>query len=258
MRRTLGAGFGPGLAALLAGPSAQAAAVCALHRAATAGESQARHLPVHARRTLPCRYVRSQAGAGQVRGAAAGLRGSAHGTADRRTAARRRSSSRSTGRAAIEVSELLPQLGSVIDEICVIRSMYTFNPTHMPARSLFHSGSILATRPSTGRVDFLRAGNGERKSARIRGAESRIAARPCIRARASCRREHQGVTFTDAEVEPEKMIPNLRNTQLDPQAQRKQLDALQALNRELQRVLRRGPVSRRPHQIHGSGLPHAV
>ena len=53
------------------------------------------------------------------------------------------------GQSGIEVSELMPQTASVIDEICLIRSMYTFNPTHTPARSLFHTGSILATRPST-------------------------------------------------------------------------------------------------------------
>src|SRR5689334_18162397 len=47
------------------------------------------------------------------------------------------------GKNGIEVSDLVPQLGSVVDEICVIRSMYTFNPTHTPARSLFHTGSIL-------------------------------------------------------------------------------------------------------------------
>ena len=54
------------------------------------------------------------------------------------------------GRNGVEVSELLPQLASVIDDMCVIRSMYTFNPTHTPARALFHTGSVLATRPSTG------------------------------------------------------------------------------------------------------------
>src|SRR5260370_20513149 len=54
------------------------------------------------------------------------------------------------GQSGVEISELAPQLSSVIDDICVIRSMYTFNPTHTPARSLFHSGSILATRPSIG------------------------------------------------------------------------------------------------------------
>jgi hypothetical protein len=44
--------------------------------------------------------------------------------------------------------------------------------------------------------------------------------------------QHQGVPFNDAEVEPEKMIADLRNKKLDKDAQRKQLDAVQALNRE--------------------------
>src|SRR5580698_7207791 len=54
------------------------------------------------------------------------------------------------GRNGVEVSELLPQLASVIDDVTVIRSMYTFNPTHTPGRSLFHTGTVLATRPSMG------------------------------------------------------------------------------------------------------------
>ncbi len=54
------------------------------------------------------------------------------------------------GRAGIDVSELLPKIASIIDDICVVKSMYTFNPTHTPARSLFHSGNIAATRPSMG------------------------------------------------------------------------------------------------------------
>ena len=47
-------------------------------------------------------------------------------------------------------ASLLPNIASVIDDICVIKSMYTFNPTHTPARSLFHTGNIAATRPSMG------------------------------------------------------------------------------------------------------------
>src|SRR2546423_2503432 len=54
------------------------------------------------------------------------------------------------GRGGIHVSSLLPNLASSIDDICVIKSMYTFNPTHTPARSLFHTGNIAATRPSMG------------------------------------------------------------------------------------------------------------
>src|SRR5580700_1088161 len=54
------------------------------------------------------------------------------------------------GQAGLEVSELLPNLAALADDLCVVRSMYTFNPTHTPARSLFHSGNIAATRPSMG------------------------------------------------------------------------------------------------------------
>ena len=45
---------------------------------------------------------------------------------------RRRSSSPSTARAAIDVSELFPHVAGVIDDICVIRSMHTDIPNHEP------------------------------------------------------------------------------------------------------------------------------
>ena len=150
--RSLCGGFGAvgsgGIAGRVAGASG--AAVAHYTGPRTAREGQACHQPVHARRPLACRHVRSQAGAGEVRGAAAGLGGSAHGTPDRRTAAFAVPVSEVRAERRSKSANWCRRLGSVIDEICVIRSMYTFNPTHMPARSLFHSGSILATRPSTG------------------------------------------------------------------------------------------------------------
>ena len=57
---------------------------------------------------------------------------------------------RKRGRNGVDVSEILPKLGGVIDDICVIRSMYSFNPTHTPSVSLYHTGSILLNRPSMG------------------------------------------------------------------------------------------------------------
>jgi hypothetical protein len=54
------------------------------------------------------------------------------------------------GRSGTEVSELLPGLAGTVDDMCVIRSMYTFNPTHTPARNLIHSGNIASTRPTLG------------------------------------------------------------------------------------------------------------
>ena len=136
------------------------------------------------------------------------------------------------GRNGVEVSELLPQLASVIDDVCVIRSMYTFNPTHVPARSLIHSGSILANRPSLGA--WVSYGLGSEND----NLPSFVVLTPGGGGGGSLWRagflpaEHQGVAFNDAEVEPEKMIANLRNQWLDPAGQRRQLDAEQALNRE--------------------------
>ncbi len=43
--------------------------------------------------------------------------------------------------------------------------------------------------------------------------------------------KHQGTPFDSGQSEPEKMIPDLRNKWLDNDRQRKQLDAMQALNR---------------------------
>jgi hypothetical protein len=54
------------------------------------------------------------------------------------------------GKSGIEISELLPHLGKVADEIAVIRSMYTTHLAHEAALFLMHGGRILPTRPSLG------------------------------------------------------------------------------------------------------------
>jgi hypothetical protein len=128
------------------------------------------------------------------------------------------------------VSELCPQLASVIDEVCVIRSMYTFNPTHTPARSLIHSGSILANRPSLGAwVSYGLGSENENLPSFVVLAEGGGGGGSLWRA-GFLPAEHQGIAFNDSETEPEKMIADLRNTRLTPQVQRRQLDALQAMN----------------------------
>lgn len=138
------------------------------------------------------------------------------------------------GNSGVEASELVPQLGSVIDEICVIRSMYTFNPTHTPARSLFHTGSILSTRPSTGAwISYgLGTENENLPAFVVLGPAGGGGGGGSLTRSGFLPAEHQGISFSSSEVEPEKMIPDLRNTWLDAKAQRHQMDAMQALNRE--------------------------
>ena len=134
------------------------------------------------------------------------------------------------GQSGIEVSELVPQLGSVIDDVCLIRSMYTFNPTHLPGRNLFHSGSVLSTRPSVG--SWISYGLGTENA----NLPSFIVLTPQGSAERTATRsgflppEHQGINFNNTSVEPEKMIPDLRNPYIDEQKQRADLDLLQRMN----------------------------
>ena len=54
------------------------------------------------------------------------------------------------GESGIELTELMPHLGGVIDELCFIRSMNTEAINHDPAVTFFQTGSQLAGRPSFG------------------------------------------------------------------------------------------------------------
>ncbi len=135
------------------------------------------------------------------------------------------------GQSGIEVSELLPNLAGVVDDLCVIRSMYTFNPTHGPARNLIHSGNIASTRPSLGSWISYGLGSENRNLPGFvvlsnSGSGGQLWRSGFLPA------EHQGTHFNHAETDPEKMIRYLRNVKLDPQAQRQQLDLLQSLNRD--------------------------
>ena len=50
----------------------------------------------------------------------------------------------------MELSELLPRIGSVADEICLIRSLTTDAINHDPAHMFMNTGSQIAGRPSMG------------------------------------------------------------------------------------------------------------
>lgn len=54
------------------------------------------------------------------------------------------------GKSGIEICELFPKIGSVIDDICFIRSMTTDAINHDPAHMFMNTGSQIAGRPSMG------------------------------------------------------------------------------------------------------------
>src|SRR6266540_795678 len=63
------------------------------------------------------------------------------------------------GRAGQEISELFPHIGSVADDIAIIRSMVTDAINHDPAHTLMNTGTTISGRPSMGSWVFYGLGN---------------------------------------------------------------------------------------------------
>jgi len=56
------------------------------------------------------------------------------------------------GQSGQMLCNLFPHMGSIIDETCIIRSMWTEQINHDPAHTFMNTGSIITGRPSMGAV----------------------------------------------------------------------------------------------------------
>lgn len=54
------------------------------------------------------------------------------------------------GRSGMEMSEIIPHLGSLADELCLVRSMHTEHNNHTEALVMFNTGKIFPGRPALG------------------------------------------------------------------------------------------------------------
>ena len=54
------------------------------------------------------------------------------------------------GKSGQEISDLFPHIGTLADDICIVRSMQTEQINHDPAHTFMNTGSIIKGRPSMG------------------------------------------------------------------------------------------------------------
>jgi hypothetical protein len=54
------------------------------------------------------------------------------------------------GKSGQEICDLFPKIGSVADDICIVKSMWTEQINHDPAHTIMNTGSIITGRPSMG------------------------------------------------------------------------------------------------------------
>src|ERR1700730_12942721 len=65
---------------------------------------------------------------------------------------------RKFGKSGQEICELFSRIGSVADDICIVRSMWTEQINHDPAHTVMNTGSIIPGRPSMGSWVFYGLG----------------------------------------------------------------------------------------------------
>jgi hypothetical protein len=135
------------------------------------------------------------------------------------------------GQSGIEVSEIFPKLGAHMDDCCVIRSMYTDRPNHEPSLLLMNTGDKQVGRPSMG--SWLTYGLGS-ENQNLPGFVVLCPGFPVIGpqlwASTFLPAVYQGTYIPNNEKTPDKLVQFIRNPELQPQEQRRQLDLLGKLN----------------------------
>jgi hypothetical protein len=137
------------------------------------------------------------------------------------------------GESGLEISELLPKLAQHADELCILRSLHTDNPNHGPALLLMNNGTILPTRPSMGA--WMSYGLGT-ENKNLPGYVVLCPGKPVrfsiLWTSGFLPSEHQGTYINHSNLDPQKMIPYLRNGVLSPEAQRRQVELMRRMNEE--------------------------
>ena len=135
------------------------------------------------------------------------------------------------GQSGIEVSEIFPQIGGCIDDICVIRSMYTNVPNHEPSLLMMNCGETQPTRPSMG--SWLLYGLGT-ENQNLPGfvvlCPGKPVVGPALWSNSFLPGIYQGAQINNANLDPSRVIAHINNTQLTRGAQREQLDLLKQMN----------------------------
>ncbi len=143
------------------------------------------------------------------------------------------------GQSGIEVSELFPNLGGVIDDICVVRSVHTEIPNHEPALIMMNTGANVPGRPSMG--SWVTYGLGQ-ENKNLPGfvvlcPDVPSTVGPPLWNSAFLPPMFQGTYVTDRvkdkdkDFDPYKLIPNIHNEDFSLDQQKRELDLVSQLDK---------------------------
>ncbi|MES2708206.1 MAG: DUF1501 domain-containing protein [Verrucomicrobiota bacterium] len=136
------------------------------------------------------------------------------------------------GQSGIEVSSVLPELGKMVDDMTVIRSLWTDIPAHEPATVFMNTGSLRLPRPSMGSWSLYGLGS---LNENLPGYVSLRGANLPTGATANWQSvflpgRFQGTSVNTNAGDVSRIIENLRNPFVSLPDQRRQLDLVRQLD----------------------------
>lgn len=138
---------------------------------------------------------------------------------------------RPRGQSGMMISDLMPHLASVADDICMLRGMNADNPQHAPAELQFHTGALTDVRPSMG--SWISYGLGTENQ----NLPSFVTIHPQSDVRyygsAFLPAAHQGTKLTVPLNDKISPIEDLRNASGSDAIQRERIDLMQRMNQRL-------------------------
>jgi Protein of unknown function (DUF1501) len=139
---------------------------------------------------------------------------------------------RKHGQSGIEVSKLFPHIASCIDDICVLRSVWTDNPNHEPGLLMMNSGNQQPIRPSMGSwLTYALGSENQNLPGFVVLCPGKPVVGPQLWSNSFLPGIYQGTHINNRTVNPQTIIRDVNNRYLPPAAQRAQLDLLQEMNR---------------------------
>jgi hypothetical protein len=138
---------------------------------------------------------------------------------------------RPRGECGMPMSDLLPHLATVADDICLLRGMNADNPQHMPAELQLHTGALNDVRPSMGSwISYGLGTENENLPSFIT-----IHPQPDVRYYGSAflPAAHQGTKLVAPRNDETAPIENLRDISGDAKVQRERIDLIRRMNQRL-------------------------
>src|SRR6185503_6003327 len=140
------------------------------------------------------------------------------------------------GQSGTEVSEIFSNVGSCVDDLCIVRSMHTDIPNHEPSLMMMNCGDVRQIRPSFGSwVTYGLGSENQNLPGFIVLCPDGLPTQGNQNWRSACLPgAYRAIQIDTREMQIEKLIENIHSGFTTSAEQRRQLDLLAELNRGYQ------------------------